>query len=87
MSMWRNGLLALCIGLSLSACAPKEEPAFKPPPQGNILAPPGCRHVHPQMIVVHIPGGIQNGAAYVRPHDQIVWAENVQSTCGLRRNN
>jgi hypothetical protein len=85
--MWRNGLLALCIGLSLSACAPKEEPAFKLPPQGNILAPPGCRHVHPQMIVVHIPGGIQNGAAYVRPHDQIVWAENVQSTCGVRRAN
>jgi hypothetical protein len=85
--MWRNGLLALSIVLSLSACAPKEEPAPKLPPQGNILAPPGCRHVHPQMVVVHIPGGIQNGAAYVRPHDQIVWAENVQSTCGVRRAN
>lgn len=85
--MWRNGLLALSIVLSLSACAPKEEPAPKLPPQGNILAPPGCRHVHPQMVVVHIPGGIQNGAAYVRPHSQIVWAENVQSTCGVRRAN
>jgi hypothetical protein len=83
--MWRNGLLALSIVLSLSACAPKEEPAPKLPSQGNILAPPGCRHVHPQMVVVHIPGGIQNGAAYVRPHNQIVWAENVQSTCGVRR--
>jgi hypothetical protein len=85
--MWRNGLLALWVVLSLSACAPKEEPAPKLPLQGNILAPPGCRHVHPQMIVVHIPGGIQNGAVYVRPHDQIVWAENVQSTCGVRRAN
>jgi hypothetical protein len=85
--MWIKYLLALSIVLSLSACAPKEEPAPKLPPQGNILAPPGCPHVHPQMVVVHIPGGIQNGAAYVRPHDQIVWAENVQSTCGVRRAN
>ena len=85
--MWIKCLLALCIGWSLGACAPKAEPVFQPPPQGNILAPPGCPHVHPQMIVVHMPGGIQNGAAYVRPHSQIVWAENVQSTCGLRRDN
>ena len=87
MGIWIKGLMVLGMWLTLCACAPKEEPAPAPPPQGNILAPPGCRHVHPQMVVVHIPGGIHNGAAYVRPHHQIVWAENVQSTCGVKRSN